>query len=222
MPEFIEGAMARTRRWTGDAGRRRAVDSGAGGRGRARGQGRGHFLAVAVELLHAGEAAFQQQAQVVQDAFDHLALPRRVEADLLVQPALQPLRVGQAALHGIAWEQPCIDVQVGRVQRLRGAARAGHQHADLGEGRPGLVAELLDHMGVDVIEAGFAMASNGDFESVKAIAKKTKKAPVTIALMKKHSKYYSVKLGLSTQKNYYQTQVCSPMIQVCMIRSISI
>ncbi len=33
-----------------------------------------------------------------------------------------------------------------------------------------LVAEVLDSMGVDVIEAGFAMASQGDFESVKAIA----------------------------------------------------
>ena len=32
-----------------------------------------------------------------------------------------------------------------------------------------LVAEVLDGMGVDVIEAGFAMASDGDFESVKAI-----------------------------------------------------
>ncbi len=41
-----------------------------------------------------------------------------------------------------------------------------------------LVAEALDSMGVDVIEAGFAMASSGDFESVKAIAKVTKKAVV--------------------------------------------
>lgn len=35
-----------------------------------------------------------------------------------------------------------------------------------------LVADLLDQMGVDVIEAGFAMASDGDFESVKAIAER--------------------------------------------------
>lgn len=41
-----------------------------------------------------------------------------------------------------------------------------------------LVAEVLDGMGVDVIEAGFAMASNGDFASVKAIAQKTKNAVV--------------------------------------------
>ena len=41
-----------------------------------------------------------------------------------------------------------------------------------------MVAELLDTMKVDVIEAGFAMASNGDFESVKAIAERTKHATI--------------------------------------------
>ena len=33
------------------------------------------------------------------------------------------------------------------------------------------VAEVLDEMGVDVIEAGFPIASNGDFEAVQEIAK---------------------------------------------------
>ena len=41
-----------------------------------------------------------------------------------------------------------------------------------------LVADVLDGMGVDVIEAGFAMASDGDFESVKAIAETTKQAVI--------------------------------------------
>lgn len=41
-----------------------------------------------------------------------------------------------------------------------------------------LVADQLDLMGVDVIEAGFAMASNGDFEAVKAIAGRIKNAVV--------------------------------------------
>ncbi|PZP86339.1 MAG: 2-isopropylmalate synthase [Azospirillum brasilense] len=41
-----------------------------------------------------------------------------------------------------------------------------------------LVAELLDGMGVDVIEAGFAMASDGDFESVHAIAQQAKNAVI--------------------------------------------
>ena len=40
------------------------------------------------------------------------------------------------------------------------------------------VAELLDEMGVDVIEAGFPIASNGDFEAVSEIAKVVKNATV--------------------------------------------
>src|SRR3954463_10930080 len=41
-----------------------------------------------------------------------------------------------------------------------------------------LVAEALDAMGVDVIEAGFAQASNGDFEAVKAMAGRIKNSVV--------------------------------------------
>jgi len=40
------------------------------------------------------------------------------------------------------------------------------------------VAELLDEMGVDIIEAGFPIASNGDFEAVSEIAKVIKRAVV--------------------------------------------
>jgi 2-isopropylmalate synthase len=40
------------------------------------------------------------------------------------------------------------------------------------------IAQLLDEMGVDIIEAGFPIASDGDFEAVSAIAKRTKKAVV--------------------------------------------
>jgi 2-isopropylmalate synthase len=40
------------------------------------------------------------------------------------------------------------------------------------------VAELLDEMGVDVIEAGFPIASPGDFEAVHEIAKVTRRAIV--------------------------------------------
>ncbi|MGX1097481.1 2-isopropylmalate synthase [Amorphus sp. MBR-141] len=35
------------------------------------------------------------------------------------------------------------------------------------------VAEVLDAMGVDIIEAGFPIASNGDFEAVQTIARRT-------------------------------------------------
>ncbi|CAH1666904.1 MULTISPECIES: 2-isopropylmalate synthase [unclassified Chelatococcus] len=40
------------------------------------------------------------------------------------------------------------------------------------------VAEILDTMGVDIIEAGFPIASIGDFESVVEVAKRTKNAVV--------------------------------------------
>jgi 2-isopropylmalate synthase len=40
------------------------------------------------------------------------------------------------------------------------------------------VADLLDEMGVDIIEAGFPIASIGDFEAVSAVAKRVKNATV--------------------------------------------
>ena len=40
------------------------------------------------------------------------------------------------------------------------------------------VAALLDEMGVDIIEAGFPIASDGDFLAVQEIAKRTKNAVV--------------------------------------------
>jgi 2-isopropylmalate synthase len=40
------------------------------------------------------------------------------------------------------------------------------------------VADLLDEMGVDVIEAGFPIASQGDFESVQEIARRAQNAMI--------------------------------------------
>src|SRR5262249_42791679 len=40
------------------------------------------------------------------------------------------------------------------------------------------VAELLDDMGVDIIEAGFPIASEGDFAAVHEIAKRAKQAVI--------------------------------------------
>src|ERR1700744_2027280 len=40
------------------------------------------------------------------------------------------------------------------------------------------VAELLDQMGVDIIEAGFPISSQGDFDAVNTIAKRTKNAVI--------------------------------------------
>ncbi|MGH6912395.1 MAG: 2-isopropylmalate synthase, partial [Geminicoccales bacterium] len=40
------------------------------------------------------------------------------------------------------------------------------------------IAQVLEEMGVDVIEAGFAIASPGDFQAVNAIAKKVRNSVV--------------------------------------------
>src|SRR5262249_58495701 len=40
------------------------------------------------------------------------------------------------------------------------------------------VAVLLDEMGIDIIEAGFPIASNGDFEAGSALAQQGKNAVV--------------------------------------------
>lgn len=40
------------------------------------------------------------------------------------------------------------------------------------------IAELLDEMGVDIIEAGFPIASEGDFRAVEEIAKRSKQATI--------------------------------------------
>src|SRR6516165_1700942 len=40
------------------------------------------------------------------------------------------------------------------------------------------LAEFLDRMGVDIIEAGFPIASEGDFQAVAEIAKRVKTAVV--------------------------------------------
>src|SRR5690554_7306152 len=40
------------------------------------------------------------------------------------------------------------------------------------------VAELLEAMGVDIIEAGFPIASQGDFESVQEIARRSQNSVI--------------------------------------------
>ena len=41
-----------------------------------------------------------------------------------------------------------------------------------------MIAKKLESLGVDIIEAGFPAASNGDFEAVKAIAKEIKNSVI--------------------------------------------
>lgn len=55
------------------------------------------------------------------------------------------------------------------------------------------MAEQLDALGVDVIEAGFAIASPGDFQAVKSIAAVVKRATVA-SLAPRAGKGYSGRL----------------------------
>src|SRR5882724_3004712 len=70
--------------------------------------------------------------------------------------------------------------ELGRVRILDTTLRDGEQSpgAAMTHEEKLEVASLLDEMGVDIIEAGFPIASNGDFEAVSAIAKQVKKAVV--------------------------------------------
>src|ERR1700743_3650365 len=49
------------------------------------------------------------------------------------------------------------------------------------------IAEMLDDMGVDVIEAGFPITSEGDFQAVSEIARRSKNA-VIAGLSRAHPK----------------------------------
>ena len=51
------------------------------------------------------------------------------------------------------------------------------------------IAELLDEMGVDIIEAGFPIASNGDFEAVAEIARRSKNSVIAGPRPCHHGRY---------------------------------
>ncbi len=59
------------------------------------------------------------------------------------------------------------------------------------------IAEALENLGVDIIEAGFPVSSEGDFESVKAVAKAVKKATICGLARAKHEDIDAVSEALS-------------------------
>src|SRR5207237_6874750 len=59
------------------------------------------------------------------------------------------------------------------------------------------VAEMLDEMGVDVIEAGFPITSEGDFQAVSEIARRSKNA-VIAGLSRAHPKEFDRCAGAVT------------------------
>ncbi|PIB34130.1 2-isopropylmalate synthase [Reichenbachiella sp. 5M10] len=82
-----------------------------------------------------------------------------------------------------------------------------------------LIAEELELLGVDIIEAGFPVSSPGDFESVSEIAKLVKNATVcglTRAVQKdievaaealKHAKYPRIHTGIGTSDQHVFTKI---------------
>ena len=79
-----------------------------------------------------------------------------------------------------------------------------------------IIAERLDELGVDIIEAGFPISSPGDFHSVEEIAKLVKKAKVcgltravkkdidTAAEALKHAKRPRIHTGIGTSDSHIQ------------------
>ncbi|MEM9049559.1 MAG: 2-isopropylmalate synthase [Pseudomonadota bacterium] len=72
------------------------------------------------------------------------------------------------------------DQQTGRVRIFDTTLRDGEQSpgASMTHEEKLAIAELLDEMGVDIIEAGFPIASEGDFEAVSEIARRAGNAVI--------------------------------------------
>ncbi|HPF10942.1 MAG TPA: 2-isopropylmalate synthase [Flavobacteriaceae bacterium] len=89
-----------------------------------------------------------------------------------------------------------------------------------------IIAEQLEHLGVNVIEAGFPISSPGDFKSVEAIAKLIKKATVcglTRAVKKdievaaealKFAKYPRIHTGIGTSDSHIKYKFNSTREQI--------
>ena len=68
------------------------------------------------------------------------------------------------------------------------------------------IAELLDEMGVDIIEAGFPIASEGDFKAVSEIARRSKNSTIcglARANYKLHAGAICVYYAHLTSNNYF-------------------
>jgi len=72
------------------------------------------------------------------------------------------------------------DIKRDRVLIFDTTLRDGEQSpgATMSQGEKVEIAELLDDMGVDIIEAGFPIASEGDFAAVAEIAKRSKRSVI--------------------------------------------
>ncbi|QIL75114.1 2-isopropylmalate synthase [Hymenobacter sp. HDW8] len=89
-----------------------------------------------------------------------------------------------------------------------------------------IIAEQLEQLGVDVIEAGFPVSSPGDFEAVQAIAAQTREATVcglsravendirVAAEALKHARYPRIHTGIGTSESHILHKLCSTQDKV--------
>ncbi|SMB98723.1 pyruvate carboxyltransferase [Hymenobacter roseosalivarius DSM 11622] len=89
-----------------------------------------------------------------------------------------------------------------------------------------IIAEQLERLGVDVIEAGFPVSSPGDFEAVQAIAAQTREATVcgltravendirVAAEALKPARYPRIHTGIGTSESHIQHKLCSTQDKV--------
>jgi 2-isopropylmalate synthase len=89
-----------------------------------------------------------------------------------------------------------------------------------------IIAEQLEQLGVDVIEAGFPVSSPGDFEAVQAIAAQTREATVcgltravendirVAAEALKPARYPRIHTGIGTSESHILHKLCSTQDKV--------
>jgi 2-isopropylmalate synthase len=89
-----------------------------------------------------------------------------------------------------------------------------------------IIAEQLERLGVDVIEAGFPVSSPGDFEAVQAIAAQTREATVcglsravendirVAAEALKPARYPRIHTGIGTSESHIWHKLCSTQDKV--------
>lgn len=89
-----------------------------------------------------------------------------------------------------------------------------------------LIAEQLEQLGVDIIEAGFPVSSPGDFEAVRAIAAQTREATVcglsravendirVAAEALKPARYPRIHTGIGTSESHILHKLCSTQEKV--------
>ena len=122
---------------------------------------------------------------VLRTRFFFLAAPRRRDARMVRAPVFRGLTQRRNRSRATSGEQKDFchdqhDTDTTPIQIFDTTLRDGEQSpgAAMTHEEKLQIAELLDEMGVDIIEAGFPISSPGDFKAVQEISKIVKRASV--------------------------------------------